>query len=55
VATLKGAPRGGLQQVVWNLERTGGTELVAPGEYTARLQIGDRTLTKTVRVEAEEP
>jgi hypothetical protein len=55
VAALKGAPRGGIQQVVWNLERTGGTELVAPGDYTARLQIGDRTLTKTVRVEAEEP
>jgi photosystem II stability/assembly factor-like uncharacterized protein len=53
LATLKGEPKAGLQKVVWNLRN--GEDLVMPGEYTARLQIGERTMTRTVRVEAEEP
>jgi photosystem II stability/assembly factor-like uncharacterized protein len=55
LATLKAPTTRGLQQVVWDLRAGEGGELVAPGEYTARLQIASQTWTKSIRVEAEEP
>ena len=55
LVALKGEHQAGLHKVVWNLRAADGRdEPVAPGEYTARLQIGPRTLTKTIRVEAPE-
>ncbi len=54
VASVAGAKRSGLQQVVWPLRAGQGDGLVRPGEYVARLQFGDVNLTKTIRVEAEE-
>jgi photosystem II stability/assembly factor-like uncharacterized protein len=52
VAILKPSSTPGLQQLIWNLRSESG-ELVSPGEYTARLQIGDQNLTKKFRVEDE--
>jgi photosystem II stability/assembly factor-like uncharacterized protein len=52
LATLPGKQKAGLHQVVWNLRE--GDTLAAPGEYVVRLQVGDRSWTTTVRVEAEE-
>jgi len=52
---LTGEQKAGLRQVVWNLRAAQGSdELVPPGDYTARLQVGPRTLTKTIKVEAEQ-
>ena len=54
MATLPGERKAGLQKIQWNLRAgQGGDELVAPGEYTARLKIGGQLLTKPIRVEAE--
>jgi hypothetical protein len=52
IATLHGQQKAGLHQIVWNL-RDGDT-LVPPGEYVVRLQVGDRSWTRMVRVEGEE-
>jgi photosystem II stability/assembly factor-like uncharacterized protein len=55
VVALKGEQQPGLHKVVWNLRAADGRdELVAPGDYAARLQIGERKLTKPIRVEAPE-
>jgi hypothetical protein len=53
--THHGEQKPGLHKAVWNLRGGEGFgERVAPGEYTARLQIGARTWTRTLRIEAEE-
>ena len=52
VATLKPARSAGLQQVFWNFQSENG-ELVAPAEYTARLQIGDQSWSRRLRVDEE--
>jgi photosystem II stability/assembly factor-like uncharacterized protein len=55
VAALPVAARAGLQRVRWDLRPDAEREvLVSPGEYQARLRLGETTLTKAVRVEAEE-
>jgi photosystem II stability/assembly factor-like uncharacterized protein len=49
---MNGAKEAGLHRAVWNLR---GTEedaaLVAPGEYTVTLKVGDKALTKKLTVE----
>jgi photosystem II stability/assembly factor-like uncharacterized protein len=60
VAVLKASAAPGLYRVVWDLHATVGVgpvqlgPLVAPGDYAARLQIGDRILSRKVHVEAED-
>ena len=55
LGTLTGSQQAGLHQVVWNLRGVDRKDQpVPPGEYVTLLQIGDRTLTKTIRVEATE-
>ncbi|MCC6418615.1 MAG: hypothetical protein IT429_10305 [Gemmataceae bacterium] len=55
VASVKVAPRPGLQQVMWDLRLDVDREALVPaGEYTARLQAGNVSLTRPVRVEAAE-
>jgi flagellar hook assembly protein FlgD len=55
VVALKGEQQSGLHRVVWNLRAADGRdEPVPPGEYAARLQIGERKLTKPIRVESPE-
>src|SRR5260370_25617684 len=50
VATLTGSKEPGRNRVVWNLRN--GDTLVEPGEYTATIKAGERTMWKPVRVEA---
>ena len=52
VATLPVAKQAGMQSVVWNLTHGEGKEQVPPGDYTVRLQVGERMLTRPLRVEA---
>jgi photosystem II stability/assembly factor-like uncharacterized protein len=63
VAYLEGAKEAGLHRVVWNLRllvpvgpmgllRPGPS--VPPGDYAARLKVGDRTMVQRIRVAAEE-
>jgi photosystem II stability/assembly factor-like uncharacterized protein len=52
LATLQGAQKAGLHHVVWNLRA--GEDLAAAGEYTVRLQVGDRSWTTKMRVETED-
>jgi photosystem II stability/assembly factor-like uncharacterized protein len=58
VAVLKADAEPGLHRIVWDLHAAGGASragpLVAPGDYAARLEVGDQTFVKKVRVEAEE-
>jgi photosystem II stability/assembly factor-like uncharacterized protein len=58
VAELQGSAEPGLQRVQWDL-RTGKGDreeptLVPAGDYLIKLQMGARTLTRRVRVEAED-
>jgi len=54
-ASLKGEQGAGLQKVAWDLREVGGDKrLVAPGQYTVQLVVGEKTLRTTVRVEAPE-
>jgi photosystem II stability/assembly factor-like uncharacterized protein len=52
LATLEGQQQAGLHKVIWDLR--GGGALVTPGDFTVRLQVGDRSWTGTVSVDAEE-
>ncbi len=55
VAKLATAQKAGLHRTVWNLQPDGQPGvLAAPGDYQVRLQVGDRVLTRPLRVEAEE-
>jgi photosystem II stability/assembly factor-like uncharacterized protein len=55
VATLPAAQKAGLHRAMWNLQADGQKGvLVAPGNYSVRLQVGDRMMTKVQRVDAEE-
>ncbi len=55
VAELTGSKEAGLQKVQWGL-RAGSRQdgFVAAGEYTAKLKVGEQTLTKKFRVESEQ-
>jgi hypothetical protein len=65
VQTIPGAKRKGINMISWNLRMqppkvaTGGTKLdfssflapmVMPGDYTAKLKVGDSVYTKTIKV-----
>jgi photosystem II stability/assembly factor-like uncharacterized protein len=58
VAVLRASDQPGLHRVVWDLRATAAAgrtgAVVAPGDYAARLQIGDQTWSKKVHVEAED-
>ena len=55
VATLPVSKKAGLHQAIWNLEVDGQKAVrVQPGNYTIGLQVGDRRVTKILRVDAEE-
>jgi photosystem II stability/assembly factor-like uncharacterized protein len=59
VVELTGAKEAGLHRVQWDLRAPPTTTMragppVAPGVYTATIRVGDQTLTRPVRVEAEE-
>jgi photosystem II stability/assembly factor-like uncharacterized protein len=54
VARLQGMKKAGIQQLLWNLRQDEEDEkVVSPGEYTARLQVGDRVLLRKIQVESE--
>jgi hypothetical protein len=41
-----------LHKVIWDLQAAGGNgTLVSLGDYVARIKVGDRELTKKLRVE----
>jgi hypothetical protein len=52
LATLQGEQQAGLHLVIWNLQV--GEGLAPVGDYTVRLQVGDRSWNTALRVEAEE-
>jgi hypothetical protein len=55
VATLRGPQTAGLHRLVWNLLRdANATALVAPAEYTVRLEIGGQAISGKVQVELTE-
>jgi photosystem II stability/assembly factor-like uncharacterized protein len=60
VVNLNGGKEAGLHKVLWNLRvpATNGTDqpqpLVPHGEYSVQIKLGNRVLTRTLRVEAEE-
>ncbi len=56
VAELKGTTDSGLQKVQWGLRGAGSRQdgFVPPGDYVARLKVGDQTLLKKFRVESED-
>ena len=60
VATLNVAQEAGLHRAVWNLRATAQAGLlppispVTPGDYAVKLEIGDLSWSKKVRVEADE-
>jgi photosystem II stability/assembly factor-like uncharacterized protein len=54
VASVPGTKKAGIQQLMWDLRRTEGDGKVVPaGEYTARLQVGERVMVRKVQVESE--
>jgi photosystem II stability/assembly factor-like uncharacterized protein len=50
VTTLTGDGAPGFHRILWNLRGAG---LAPPGEYVARLQVGEQEFTRSFRVEAE--
>jgi photosystem II stability/assembly factor-like uncharacterized protein len=60
VATLNAAQEAGLHRAIWNLRGTAesgplrSVPSVTPGDYAVKLEIGDSTWSKKVRVEADE-
>ncbi|HVS36237.1 MAG TPA: hypothetical protein VMS17_11700 [Gemmataceae bacterium] len=55
VATLTGPRNAGLNTVIWNLKPGDAkAQPVEPGDYSATITVGDRALTKPVRVDAAE-
>jgi photosystem II stability/assembly factor-like uncharacterized protein len=60
IATLNGAQEAGLHRAVWNLRANAeagpmrSIPPVTPGDYAVKLELGDQTWSKKVRVEADE-
>ncbi len=54
IAVLKGEGTAGMHKLAWNLRADGTTETtVPPGDYWARLSVGDQKQYQRIRVEAE--
>jgi hypothetical protein len=51
LARLNGSKEAGLNRVVWDLRPGERSDAVAPGEYTVTLTVGERSQSRTLRVE----